>query len=81
MKALFTCKDVSKLASAAMDRELSWRERIGIKIHLWVCIPCQHYVQHLRFLHRAAGEASEAPPKTPLPDEAKERMRKLLNGQ
>ena len=81
MKALFTCKDVSKLASAALDRELSWREHIGIKIHLWVCVPCQHYVQHLRFLRRAAAEAGKTPPKTPLSDEARERMKRLLNGQ
>ena len=81
MMKLFTCKDVSKLASEAMDRKLSLRERIGMKLHLWVCAACQRYVKHLRFLRRAAGRAGEELPQTALDSDAKDRMKKALRGQ
>ena len=81
-KSPITCKDLSRLASEAMDRDLNLWERISIKMHLWVCETCRRYVQHLKFLRRAASQAGEvAAPPSALSDAAKERMKKALNGQ
>ena len=78
-KSPITCKDLSRLASEAMDRDLSWWERVCMKMHLWVCKNCQRYVKHLAFLRKAAGEAGEVTSQSPtMPDDVRERMKKAL---
>lgn len=74
-----TCKDVSKLATQAMDRPLSLREKLVMRLHLAVCQACRRFVRHVRFLRRASCRAGEdLPVKATLSREARERMKQQL---
>lgn len=43
----FTCRDVSKRASAYLDDELGLRERLSLRAHLFICVNCRRYVAQL----------------------------------
>lgn len=78
-KTSITCKELSRLASEALDRDLTLWERLTVKLHLWVCETCRYYVKHLRFLRRAAARAEQkSAPDAALSAEAKERMKQAL---
>jgi len=51
---MLTCKEVSRLVSQGLDRRLSLRERIGLRIHLAMCHGCENFSRQMRFLRRAA---------------------------
>lgn len=76
-----TCRQVTRLQSGALDRRLSWLERLGLRLHLLVCKWCRRYGRQIRFLRRAVREhpdhLSEASPH-PLTPEARERLKKSI---
>jgi hypothetical protein len=81
------CEDIIPLISAARDRKLTWKERISVRLHLAVCSLCRRYANQLEYLHQAMHqhaqhiEQATATPNghTYLPDEARERMRRMLS--
>ena len=74
-----TCKDVSKLATQALDRPLSLREKLVMWLHLAVCQVCRRFVRHVRFLRRASSRAGEElPVKATLSRDARERIERQL---
>ncbi|WP_293854876.1 anti-sigma factor [uncultured Alsobacter sp.] len=42
-----TCRDVSRRASTYLDEDLSLRERLALKAHLFICVNCRRYVAQL----------------------------------
>jgi hypothetical protein len=79
IKNLPTCKDVSQMVSDTMEQGLPLRERLGLHLHLWLCLACRRYVRHLRFLRRASRKAAaELPAKKTLGEDARERIAKRL---
>ncbi|TFW09601.1 zf-HC2 domain-containing protein [Oxalobacteraceae bacterium OM1] len=48
-----TCREVHRLASEAMDRELSVVERGRVHVHLLVCQACRNFTAQLQLLRRA----------------------------
>ena len=81
---MLTCKDASQLISERQDRKLGLRERLGLRLHLWVCKSCRLFEQQMgqlrRALHRGWREG-DLPPELPLPKEARERIRQALRKQ
>ena len=76
-----SCKQASRLQSEAMDRRLSFFERLGLRIHLLLCAWCRRYGEQLKFLRSAAHqceshEQAEAAQK--LSPEARERIKQKL---
>jgi hypothetical protein len=76
-----SCREAARLQSLALDHKLSLRQRLGLRLHLFLCKWCNRYGNQLRFLRRAAREhperlAESGPPK--LSDEARERMKQRL---
>jgi hypothetical protein len=75
------CKQAVRLQSAALDRKLSFRERLGLRIHLVLCQWCRRYGKQIRFLQTAtrehAGEEQVLPERT-LSPEARERIKERL---
>lgn len=47
---MLTCEQVTAKASAFVDGELSLRERIGIRLHLAICVHCRGFLRLLRLL-------------------------------
>jgi 3-methyladenine DNA glycosylase AlkC len=42
------CKDVTHLASQAMDRPLPWSTKLNLQFHYWICEACARYRDQLR---------------------------------
>lgn len=83
-RRLPTCREMTELLSEAMDRRLPLRRRIAIKLHRLICVWCERYWRHLRFLREATRYRSEheieSSPPVSLPPEARERMKRALRG-
>ncbi len=79
-----TCRDATRLQSAALDARLSVSKRIGLQLHLLICSWCRRYGKHVRFLRQAAHDHPEKlVESTPqnLSAEARERIKKNLRAQ
>ena len=44
---MLNCKQTSLLVSQSLDRPLTLRERWAVRLHLWICIYCRRFRQHL----------------------------------
>jgi hypothetical protein len=76
-----TCRQATRLQSQALERPLSLRERVGLKIHLVLCRWCKRYGIQIRFLRSAAQKQSEHPetlPEQSLSPEARGRIKQHL---
>ncbi len=80
-----TCKDTTAVISQSFERRLSLRERVTLKMHLWICIWCQWYFEHLQVMRQTiqakAAETTEsgAASEPRLSPEARERIKRRLN--
>jgi hypothetical protein len=83
---MLTCQETSRLVSEGVERHLGWRERFGVRVHLWMCVHCRRFeaqVQLLReALRRRAEEEHEAiTGYADLPPAAHERIRAALSAR
>ena len=62
-----TCREVHRLVSEGLDRELSIIERVRMRLHLLVCGACTRFQDQMGLLRRAMRAA-------PLGDRRKERQ-------
>lgn len=76
------CKTVCRLQSAALDRQLTFRQRTGVRVHLLLCKWCRRYGKQIRLLRHLARERGDeiynAAPQE-LSNEARERIRDKVN--
>lgn len=42
---MWSCKDVSERASDRLEGRLTLRERIGLRVHLAMCVHCRRYLR------------------------------------
>ena len=61
-----TCKEVHRLVSEGLDRELSLLERTRLRAHLLVCRACQNFNGQMALMRRAMRrmEIPGLPPST-----------------
>ncbi len=50
-----TCREASRLASAALDRELTRRECWALRIHTFLCRNCRRFAKQVATLHAATS--------------------------
>lgn len=50
---MLNCREVAERASEYIDRELSWRGYLAIRMHLLMCRVCREYVRQLVLVTRA----------------------------
>ena len=85
LRRLPNCQRTVETISQSMERKLTLRERITVKLHLWICAWCQWYLEHLQLIRETArAKADEAPnlsTSAGLSDEARERIRRNLTSQ
>lgn len=75
------CRDMVRIVSRSMDEPLTLKMRIKKRIHFLICCWCQRYEQHLQYLRetsRAFPEHAEQTCDTCLPNESKERIKRLV---
>lgn len=51
---MLSCKSAAELISNKLDRPLSLRERINLKMHLFICTLCRRYAKQIQFIHNAS---------------------------
>lgn len=81
---MLRCREISKLVSESMDRDLPLRTRIQVWMHLAMCRMCSGFARHVRLLRRAARETPDrlvtgaADSEARLPQDARERITATL---
>jgi hypothetical protein len=76
-----SCADIARLGSESIERELTWRERFQMRLHLLICVWCQRYVRQIRLLHdtlHAHPEEVTDAAETSLSPDARDRMKRAL---
>jgi hypothetical protein len=74
-----TCKDITRLVSESMDRNLSLTQRIKIRIHLGMCRYCARFEKQVRFLRTVCQTHEKVPSEAALSAKARERIRRTLH--
>ena len=84
LRRLPPCKQTVQVISQSLERPLSFRERVLLKLHLWVCMWCVWYLEHLLIMRNTLRENSSESTEldsatTPgLSAEARERIKQQL---
>ena len=63
-----TCREIHRLVSHALDRELSVVERTRMRLHLLVCTACTRFNLQMDFLRsamRTPPQSQDEPDQTP----------------
>ena len=50
---VLSCKNASRLESQLQDRRLTLREKIGLRLHLWICNNCREFSRQLQLIRQA----------------------------
>jgi hypothetical protein len=54
-----SCKEVTRLVSQGLDRNLSLGERVAVRVHFLVCKHCANVSRQMEFLRRAVQRLSQ----------------------
>ncbi|HAF01156.1 MAG TPA: hypothetical protein DCO68_06650 [Methylophilaceae bacterium] len=74
---MLNCKQTSQLVSQSLDRNLTLRERLAVRLHLLICKYCRRFQRQLHAMRKAfkrMSEAIENDPSIQLPPETKARI-------
>ncbi len=81
---MLRCREISKLVSESMERDLPLRRRLEVRMHLMMCRLCWGFARQMRLLRRAARQnpqrlgPAEGVPEGRLSDEARQRIKAAL---
>lgn len=85
LRTLPTCQQTVETISQSMERPLTTGENVKLKVHFWICVWCQWYMEHLQLIRNTSrAQANEAPDRmtsATLSNEARERIRRRLTNQ
>ncbi len=56
---MLNCKEVTYLCSEEMERKLTFRERMALKMHLMMCSGCSNFHDQMGFVRKAMHMYSE----------------------
>ncbi|MES2546940.1 MAG: zf-HC2 domain-containing protein [Pseudomonadota bacterium] len=74
---MIDCKQASQLISKSLNRQLSWRERLEVRFHLFICKYCKRFSQQLITVRKALNRFADSIENNQdirLPSEAKGRI-------
>lgn len=60
---MLSCKQVSRIVSQGLDRELGFTERVRLRVHLAICGGCTNFSKQMAFLREAMARLAEQSPK------------------
>ena len=75
------CRDAIRLQSDALDRPLSWPQRLGLWVHLIFCMWCVRYGRQLLWLKVTAQRVDNEKDGMLLTDKAKRRMQIAIRAE
>ena len=85
LRRLPACKETVAVISQSMERRLTLRERVLLKLHVWVCSWCLWYMEHLLRIRETIRSQDGTPSESQLSvvpglsDEARERLKRKLS--
>ncbi|MGZ8269557.1 MAG: zf-HC2 domain-containing protein [Methylophilus sp.] len=81
---LLNCKQTSQLVSQSLDRRLTWKERLAVRLHLLICKYCARFNRQLLAMRaglKRLSQAIEQDTNIQLPSDAKARIAKALEAK
>jgi len=57
-----SCKEVTRLVSEGLDRNLTVGERLALRLHFAICAGCRNFNDQLGFLRRAVARLADKDP-------------------
>lgn len=84
---MWRCKHVADALAKHHYWELPWARRIGLKLHVALCVICGRFHRQVMIMQDAAHifhkreEADDPALRIPMPDEAKRRLREKLTAR
>jgi len=75
---MLTCKEVSKLVSESLDKDLPFRQRMAVQVHLMMCSMCRTYQKQTLQLRDAMRTCARREPSEPLSKDARQRIKNAL---
>lgn len=81
---MLSCREATRLASESLDRRLSWRERLRLRMHFFLCEACTIARRRMLFLRQAARrfqqrESDDVPTVVRLSETARVRIQHALD--
>jgi hypothetical protein len=77
MSFMPSCREVTEKASEYVEKEMSFWQRLGFRLHLFICVHCRHYVKQLRLTIGALGRMQQESTPSPNEDEIKDIVQQL----
>jgi hypothetical protein len=77
-----SCKTAARLQSEALDHKLTFRQQLGLRIHLVLCKWCSRYGRQIAFVHNAVHSHPDlvtTAVSKKLSDKAREQIKKRLH--
>jgi hypothetical protein len=81
---MWRCKHVADALAEHHYWQLPWLKRVGLKVHVAVCVICGRYHRHVMLMQELADKfgrresAGELPPTHPLDNDSKNRLKEAL---
>lgn len=76
-----TCREVTELVSASLDRDLPLTGRLGVRLHLLMCKPCALYERQLRSLSRILNIGASPEHGPDLPPDSAQRLQQAIDDE
>lgn len=86
-RRLPTCRELTPVLSQSLERRLTLREQLTLRLHFLICAYCARYLKQLRFMRDALrarearaleADAADDNAASSLAPEARERIRRAL---
>lgn len=61
---MLSCKQVTRLISQGLDRDLGFTERVRLRVHLAICEGCTNFSTQVTLLRQAMAKLAEQSPDT-----------------
>jgi hypothetical protein len=51
-----TCQQAARIMLSAEDKPLNWRDKVALRIHLWMCKNCPRFNHQLHVMRHALSD-------------------------
>ncbi len=73
-----SCKEATMLCTKQTETSLTFRERVALKIHLFICKPCLYFSKQIKYLHKSLKGLAEND-KISFTEPKKKQLREKIN--
>ena len=73
---MMTCRDVTELVTAYLEKRLPFGDRVRFQMHIGMCKHCRAYVRSMKMTMRTLGKLPE---QSPPADVREELLRRFAN--